>query len=57
MTEAQFNRILGKISSMPGDVDFEQFVQLVSSMMAMLDEGDYEDFFGTEGWRHRLGWD
>lgn len=27
----------------------------VQALEAALDETDNEDFFGTEGWRHRLG--
>jgi len=29
----------------------------ISALEALLDEGDQEDAFGTEGWRHRLGID
>jgi hypothetical protein len=29
----------------------------ITEMIKLLDEGDQDDTFGTEGWRHRLGWD
>lgn len=34
--------------SASGEIDF---------MFDMLEGGDMNDSFGTEGWRHRLGWD
>ena len=33
------------------------FLSYVSEMENLLDEGDEDDCFGTEGWRHRLGLD
>jgi hypothetical protein len=29
----------------------------IAEMIDLLDEGDQDDMFGTEGWRHLLGWD
>ena len=29
----------------------------IQKLMDLCDEGDREDMFGTEGWRHRIGWD
>jgi len=29
----------------------------IQKLMDLCDEGDMEDMFGTEGWRHRIGWD
>jgi len=29
----------------------------LQELIEWLDEIDEDDFFGTEGWRHRLGWD
>lgn len=31
------------------------FLDYVSTIEALLDEADMEDYFGTEGWRHRIG--
>lgn len=31
--------------------------ELLIDLMEQLDELDLEDFFGTEGWRHRFGWE
>lgn len=33
------------------------FLQIIQQFESMLDEADEDDYFGTEGWRHRLGWD
>lgn len=54
MTESEFNQILGKLEAQ--DDRNTHFVWVVNQMMKMLDECDYEDFFGTEGWRYRFGW-
>ncbi len=29
----------------------------VHKMIGLLDEADSEDFYGTEGWKHSIGWD
>lgn len=29
----------------------------IEDLMFLCDELDGEDAFGTEGWRHRIGWD
>jgi hypothetical protein len=31
--------------------------EMMAAMIELLDDGDQDDTFGTEGWRHRLGWD
>jgi hypothetical protein len=32
-------------------------LDVLRDMVELLNEGDEDDAFGTEGWRHRLGWD
>lgn len=39
------------------DMDRDQLLETIEEMIGLLDEGDQDDMFGTEGWRHRLGWD
>lgn len=34
----------------------EYIIDVVENMMWDMDIGDMDDAFGTEGWRHRLGW-
>lgn len=56
--ESEYNQIIGKL--MVNHVTHEElsnFLEIVSEMEGMLDEADGDDYFGTEGWRHRLGWD
>lgn len=55
MTESEFNQNLGKVSALLG-TEGEEFVSIINEMMGLLDEGDFEDFFGTSGWRDNLGW-
>jgi hypothetical protein len=39
------------------DDEAQQVVDYINDLEKLLDEGDLEDFFGTEGWRQRLGLD
>lgn len=39
------------------DMDRDTLLETIEEMIDLLDEGDQDDTFGTEGWRHRLGWD
>lgn len=55
MTQKDFYKFLGKIQYQSDEG--EEFSLTVDQMISLLDEGDSEDFFGTEGWRHILGWD
>jgi hypothetical protein len=59
MTEKEFNVCIGKILAGKGlsEEDAINFVEDVNEMQSMLDDGDQEDYFGSEGWRHRMGWD
>jgi len=35
----------------------DQLVELLKDLIEKLDDLDTEDYFGTEGWRHLLGYD
>lgn len=35
----------------------ESVFDILDEMEDILDDGDSDDRFGTEGWRHRMGWD
>jgi len=58
MTEAEFNQFLGYLSttSFKGYVGIEM-VEIINTMMGLLNSADMDDYFGTEGWRHSIGWD
>lgn len=34
-----------------------QLFDVIDAMKELLDEADQTDTFGTEGWRHRIGWE
>lgn len=59
MTEKEYNRAIGKIlAGVPlGSEDAAEFVSILGLFEGMLDSGDQDDYFGTEGWRHQMGWD
>lgn len=37
--------------------EINDFLFFVGELEQLLDEADLDDYFGTEGWRHRLGID
>jgi len=52
MTKKEFLKALGKVGAgvaLKGS-EAEEFADVVERMASLLDEGDYEDFYGTEGW-------
>jgi hypothetical protein len=54
MTEKEYNRCTGMIlagAPLPEEMRASFFTTL-SIMESLLDEGDQEDYFGTEGWQH-----
>lgn len=55
LSEQDFNMRLGKIAS--EDEEGMEFAEKVKEMMAMLDDSDCDDYFGTEGWRRNFGWE
>jgi hypothetical protein len=59
MEERDYNVCIGKIlAGKPlNDEEANMFVDVLREFESMLDEGDQEDFYGTEGWHHRMGWD
>lgn len=55
MTEKEFNKLLGKIE---GNCETGvEFSSIIDKLINMLEEADQDDYFGTEGFRHVLGWD
>jgi hypothetical protein len=59
MTETEYGIALGKILAGCAlkDEEANGFFETVLKFTDMLDEGDCDDVFGTNGWRHRMGWD
>lgn len=58
MTEKEYDICIGMILAGRGlsEEDAHAFIEAISKMEGMLDDGDQEDFHGTEGWRHNMGW-
>jgi len=57
-TEKQIDIIRGKMLVAKATVEeLGEFLRYVSQLEALVEEASDEDFYGTEGWHHRLGWD
>jgi hypothetical protein len=55
---SELNVIRGRTSvAMATQEDVAALLSHIKALEALLDEGDEDDAFGTEGWRHRLGID
>lgn len=54
MKEADFFKIIGKLSNQD---EYAEFSQHLDNLFQLLDELDCDDVFGTEGWRHAIGLD
>lgn len=39
------------------DLKEEAVKEKLEELIDWLDELDCEDYFGTEGWKHRIGWE
>jgi len=49
-------RLLGKLQ-FSENPDYGPLVEAFDKMTELLDATDEADFFGTEGWRKRIGWE
>lgn len=56
MTEKEYNKALALLGATKclSDHTAQQFIAIVEKMEEMLNETDMDDYFGTEGWKHRL---
>ena len=56
--EQEINMIRGKMLCNAAMRDeLHDFLRYVSVLESLVGEASDEDFFGTEGWRHRIGWE
>lgn len=55
LNEREFIKALEAIRNR--DTQGEEFAAIIDQMISMLDGGDMDDAFGTEGWRHNVGFD
>jgi hypothetical protein len=58
MTEKDYNICIGRIlaGQALSEDTAQSFISVLNAFENLLDEGDQDDYFGTEGWRHRI-WD
>lgn len=56
--ENEINMIRGKmLVNAASQEELRDFLFYVTTLESLLMEAENEDFFGTEGWHHRVGWD
>lgn len=57
-SEQKLNEIRGKmLVAAATQKELHEFLTYVSVIEGLVEEASLEDFYGTEGYRHRLGWD
>ena len=57
-SEREIDMIRGKMSvNAATQEEVMEFMKYVVFLESMVEEASCEDFYGTDGWRHRLGWD
>jgi len=57
VSEKEMNMVRGKI--VVGKATTEEalkFIEYVNKLEELVEEASCEDFYGTEGYKHRLGW-
>ena len=58
VSEKEINIIRGKmLVAAASKEELHIFLTYVSAIEALVEEASIEDFYGTEGYEHRLGWD
>jgi len=55
-TEKELDMIRGKmLVAAATQKELHDFLTYVATLEGLLEEADNDDYFGTEGWRHRIG--
>lgn len=58
LSERELNMIRGKmLVAAATPEELRAFLSYVTLLESLVEEASNEDFYGTEGWRHRVGWD
>ncbi len=56
-SEQEINIIRGKLLvNKASQEEIFSFLRYVTELEALVEEASMEDFYGTEGWMHRIGW-
>lgn len=57
-SERELDMIRGKmLVNVATQQELHDFLYYVTTLEGLVEEASNEDFFGTEGWHHRIGWD
>lgn len=57
-SERELNIIRGKLAANHATFkDIQEFLKYVMMLESLVKEASNEDFYGSEGYRHQLGWD
>jgi len=55
-TEREYDEIRGKMLVNHATAEeLCEFLKYVNVLESLLEDADNDDYFGTEGWRHRMG--
>lgn len=58
VSEQKLNEIRGKmLVNAATQEELHDFLRYVGNLELLVEEASDEDFYGTDGWRHRIGWD
>jgi hypothetical protein len=57
ISEKEYNRIVGKLAINLDKEEWNDFLNVLNKFEELLEIADEDDFFGTEGWKHYIGWD
>ena len=58
LSKEQFYAFLGYLEGrMADDERTIPFITTVQEIISMVEEASQDDFYGSEGWEHRMGWD
>lgn len=56
--ENRLNEIRGKmLVNAATREELHAVLDYINALEVLIDEASDEDFYGTEGWRHKIGWD
>jgi len=57
-TEREIDMIRGKMTVGAATLlEVEDFLQYVDVLESMVEEAAQDDIYGTEGWKHSVGWE
>lgn len=57
-SERELDEIRGKMLVCAAtQEELHAFLYYVNVLESLVDDASMEDFYGTEGWRHHIGWD